>query len=731
MKSIRLTCRHLGCLLLIGATPLTVRAEIPQVAKVPDTDPAATNAPTLAIGKGVHPRLMFTDAEIQALKAQIPTDPNLKKAYDDGVEYCKNFKVPTGAPDIVTGGDTPAIWKALGQWPILAYIYALDKDPEVKEKIIGVLDMMLNQPYWSPSTPKDKETDNSMGAACNMEMVGLLYDAVYNDLTPEQRAKYAQKMFLHARRMYWLGHKGLGLAIKYWQADPQPNHRWYRDAGLSACLLSIADEPGIDANYLLQAYKEEMDLIAKWYPGDGDCHEGAGYQAFGYVPIVSAFTMSDHVLGTNYLKDTGVKNAASQQIYYWVPGRDSHISYGDDMNTVAGAYGWSDAAFYFGPHLTRDKDMQAALVNQMTKNMKPGKQGQPFKFQWAMLAFYDPSVGQGDYKALPGAKLLSDIGSAAMHDSWDDNSVVFTFKCGPYGGYKLNQYRMENLENGKPHYINIAHDDPDAGEFALAVGSGFQFHPGVYTLQKKLTIQHNTLTVDDKGQIGEGDGFSQPVPGVDMRTLSYLTGWKQDDKGRVIIQGEAGPAYRGVTGPEMKAAGNVVPDPVLSKFRRTAVWLPGEYILILDDVAAPASHKITWHGDTPTGATVSDGHFTSTSETGNSIGFQLLSNQKYDAKFVPMVLDGRFGNFNVQQFQADVNAPAVKFACLIDPWGKHPEMKFSEANGVVTLNVHSDAGDDTWTWKEAGDLQTPAEISGQRGAAPLISLTTADKAPQG
>ena len=49
----------------------------------------------------------------------------------------------------------------------------------------------------------------------------------------------------------------------------------------------------------------------------------------------------------------------------------------------------------------------------------------------------------------------------------------------------LNQYRHEVLKDGKPHYINVAHDDPDANSFALAGDGELWFHPGVYSKLKK------------------------------------------------------------------------------------------------------------------------------------------------------------------------------------------------------------------------------------------------------
>src|SRR6476660_1062777 len=101
---------------------------------------------------------------------------------------------------------------------------------------------------------------------------------------------------------------------------------------MAACLLSIADEEGIEAGFLLQELKKEFDFITTWLPKDGDCHEGAGYQVFGFSYLALGTTMMDRVLGTSYRKSPGLANAWAQQLYYSAPGRTGDISFGDDMN---------------------------------------------------------------------------------------------------------------------------------------------------------------------------------------------------------------------------------------------------------------------------------------------------------------------------------------------------------------------------------------------------------------
>jgi hypothetical protein len=688
------------------------------LALIPATDPEVSNAPAIpADMQGVHPRLLFTEKEIAKLKANIASDDLLKMAAEDVISYSKgNVPPPEGSPAKICKSDTPALVTSFERYVKLAYAYALtDGDPTVKDNLVGVLQGMLDQPYWGDT----KELDSSMGAANNMFMVGVLFDTVYDDLDPEFRTKMAEKILTHVRRLHWLGHKQLVKGVvKYWQQDPQPNHRWHRNAGMTACLLAIADMPEMKGrtDYLMKELKEEVEFILKWYPKDGDCHEGASYQRFGYVYLALTADMWDRAVGTDYRSHPGLSNAWKQQVYYWAPGRMGDMSFGDDPNYDR-ALSARDMAFFFGPKISRDKTAQAAYKNYFHNN-STNKYGR-VNLSWTLLATYDPTVGEGDYTQLPTYHLFADLGAATMRDHWGPDAVLFSFKCGPYGGYGLNEYRHTVLaDDGRPHYVNLAHDDPDANSFALGTQGEFLFHPGRYA-QTKLTDNHSTILVDGKGQRLEGDQYTQPDYDNDMREFSYLTGWKVDKKtNRIIVEGEAGNAY-----------------PALDTFRRSCIWMPGEYILILDNVRTTngATHKISWQAVTEK-AQFDDpekGLCHIETANGNRMDMQMLSSQDIDAAIDYKQLVGRWGSELINQFKFFQKTDAIKYACLMDAWKKGVRMTFSEADGIATVKVTGEGINDTWTWKTSPDLTTPSQISGTRDDAQLIELTTADKAPHG
>lgn len=725
---------------------------------VPATDPAATDAPKLLPAvKGQHPRLLYTQDEIATLKTRIPGDPILKAAYDQNLAIFKRFKFSPPAPDkppAIVLDDTSALSSSMERYAGLAYFYSLDKDPATKQNIIDILTMMKDQPYWNDSA----ELDSNMGCSVNMLMMAVLFDAVCNDLEPAFRAQVADAILTHARRMYYLGFMQKSLIKnKYWQQDPQPNHRWYRIAGTVASLIVLDGEPNIKTDYLLQEMKKEMDFVMKSYPPDGDCHEGAGYQTFGFASILRAAQIMDRNLGTTYLKDTGLSKAWSQQIYYAAPAGGSHLSFGDDMNNP-GVFTKLDAAFFGCMGASRDKDAQAVYKRYYTAKAVTADPKRPYNNPWDMLEFYDPTVGEGDVNKLPTTRLFADLGAASFRNSWEADATLFTFKCGPSGGYKLNEYRQSHADQyGNGHYINVAHDDPDANSFAMATGADFMFHPGLYSF-RKISEQLSTITVDNKGQINEGIEFGQPVDGVDMRTLAGLTGWKQGEHGRAIIEGEAAHAYVGMNYKELyawqypetvpppgtpataeplpkHAIGGPIkppPPPVLKRYRRTAVWMPGDYILLLDDIRGEGKHDIMWRGTVQKGQidNAAEGRCHSYSKNGTQCDFQILADKDFNGALDYEFLDGRFGSFLAQQFQFSLNTDEVRFATCFDPWKKKPTLTLKKDGDTVTLNVKSATYDDTWTWKAAKDDTTPSQIEGKRAGASLIALTESDKAPK-
>jgi hypothetical protein len=452
-----------------------------------------------------------------------------------------------------------------------------------------------------------------------------------------------------------------------------------------------------------------MELIAKWLPEDGSSHEGAGYQAFGFLRLALAMRIMDRVFGTDYQKSPALRHAWEQQVYWAAPGRSGDISFGDDSNDDGGGYNWDDAGFFIGPLLSRDADAQAALTARMEVRRRRAKK--PDLLPWDLLTFYDPTLAGGDAARLPTQHLLPDLGAVSMRDAWTPEAVALTFKCGPYGGERLNAYAMRG---GTWTYVNVAHDDPDANGFALGMAGDLVIHPGSYSMPK-WTEGTSTILVDGKGQVNEGSGYTQPVKNTDMRTLSYLTAWKVGDHGRCIVEGEAAKAYAGA----------------LQRYRRTALYLPGDYILILDDIVADQPHAITWLGITGTGRILdgSAGTAVATGVEGKVVPLQVRADVPLASAVRPYVMKARWGDVKVDQIRFTANGAAMHIACVLDPWARHAAVTVAKSDGGATVTVALDGHSDAWTWTDAAGDHAPSGLAGRRDGKDLLALTAADRVP--
>ena len=153
-------------------------------------------------------------------------------------------------------------------------LYAKTGDQADARHAIDLMMAICKSEHWEVSD----ETDYGMGTGHLMATVALIYDTTYDLLTDAQRKIVRSRLWLAADRIYNYGFNELRSCpirhVRYWEQDPQNNHRWHRLCGyLLACLAIYGEEPGIDG-YLDDAIKQAK-FIAKWLPDDGSNHEGA------------------------------------------------------------------------------------------------------------------------------------------------------------------------------------------------------------------------------------------------------------------------------------------------------------------------------------------------------------------------------------------------------------------------------------------------------------------------
>ena len=665
---------------------------------VPEKDPEV--AEPIALREevaGKHPRLLFTAEELATIRARAK---GVCRNFVEGMEgYLPSCNPPEHSDYLgdATDAQRQGFWRA----PTAGLHYLVTGDKASLAKAKGFLAKFTEDEHWETGG----EQDSGMGAGNIMVGAALLYDWLYHDLDEDFRERARRKLLLQARRMFHRGHLKKAKGIHYWQQDPQNNHRMHRDAGLALCVLAAASGAP-EEQWILKKTHDELKFMHDWLAEDGSFHESSSYMAFGVQYAVLAFDAADRCLGTDLLGHDFFKNNPLFRVHLLTPGLKSLFPFGD-----AGGMGYYNNYLFKCTARHQTRDLQAAVWEAYEVDRKS------YHYDWFSLIWYDPTLEAGSLENLPKTGFFPDIGLGVVRDGWEEKDTALLFKCGPYGGHTLNKYRNER----NFHYINVAHNHPDANSFQLFT-RGHQIATDDHYPNVKITRAHNTILVDGKGQKGGGQGWTQPLGRSDMTKLANVITWKEAGK-VIVMEGEAGGLYD-----------------ALERFRRLIVWVEGDYILLMDDIIAEREVEMTWLLHSPDIQTLDESkRLYAMKQDTATCPFRFLSD---DEAFEPvelsiLVLDDATDNKGKpkqrgKQIQVSATrsdwAPVVLFA----PWqrkGLEAKVQF-EDGPPFKVTVTADGLRDTWLWEPSDDEASPAQLRGEREDGFKIEVNEKDKAPK-
>ena len=671
-----------------AAAPVRADWEDPKLeGPVPKLNPKVMSA---------HPRLLFGPEDVNRLRAFFRSDAG--RPYRDVlVGYLPVSQAPKQAKFLrdATDGQRQGYWRL----PTVALHYVLTGERRSFERTVEFMRFLLGLERWETG----KEPDSGMSAANIMVGAALGYDWLHDDLEPKFREGFRRKLLHHARAMVHGGHLRKNPGTHYWQNDPQNNHRWHRDAGLALCVLA-AYSGARDEQWILAKTREELDLIARWLPDDGTSHEGPTYMIFGGSHLLIALQAGDRCFDARYLERPFFKNVGRYLTQSLVPDRSGLFTYGDS----GGGLGPYANFLYKCAAVHRRRDVQAVMDAAWRKSPKAFDVS-----AWMALLWRDPTLKPADLADLPTRAFFDDLGLAYLRDGWRNDSAAAMFKCGPFGGYTLNEFR--NRHDGR--YVNVAHDDPDANSFVLWKGGGYVAETDRYSRHKRSS-NHNTILVGGMGQMAKGrpEGGTWSQPGGDMTQMGTVLAWKPGDD-LTLIEGEAAGSYLAVRG-----------RPALERFRRTFVWVEGRYVLVLDEVRALGEVEITWLMQGPDLKVVNAGERRYELIRGQQrCPFRVAADAKLTGQIAESTADHRGKPLGWRQLQLQAKAARLRVVSVYDLWARGGLGLAFEADGpAAAVTVTGPGFTDEWRWRAAPDSRTASTVVGRRDGRALGGLDAAD-----
>jgi len=686
----------------MAATPAQL-APPPPPPMTPAQDPVPeTPVRIVEALRGVHPRLLFTAAEVPAVKERL-RDGYGKALFERLLAYLPSCAKPDHTHFLkdATDAQRQGLWRL----PTVALHYVLTGDRQSFERTVAFLEFLVGLENWETG-----ELDCGMGSANIMVGVALAYDWLYHDLDPACRSRCRDKLLLMARRQYYQGHLMKLEGTHYWQGDPANNHRFHRDAGLTLAILAAAEEDKSDDDWLVARTLEEIRFVTEWLPADGSCHESPTYSVFGNTHLMLAADAAQRCFGEPFLDRPFFRQAPFYKLQTLQPDLKGVFGYGDSGSGTGGYHNYLHrACAYHGL-----ADLQAGIEEAERRNASF------FEFAWFSLIWWRPQAG-GSLDKVARQAFFPDLGLAFCRTGWGPTDVGAMFKCGPFGGYELNRFRKRQ----GMAYVNVAHDDPDANSFQIFADGAMLAETDRYSSHKR-SANHNTILINGTGQVAagrpEGAGWSQP--GGDMAQMAVVTAYARNGSA-LAIEGEAAGSYLANPqgGPKR---------PALDRFRRTFVWVEGAYLLVLDDIRAPEAVDITWLIQGPELQTVdAAARRYALAKGGASCPFQIAATAALNADLTDASADDRGKPLGWKQVQLKVRTDSLRLASLYDPWHRGALTVTLQPDGPdrATVVVAGPQGRDTWDWTAGEGRLGPSRLAG-RSAAGQELIAMQDPEPE-
>lgn len=415
----------------------------------------------------------------------------------------------------VAGGITGATGRRL---QLMAECYARTREPRLRDTLKP---LVLKAASWDPNGGSAMK-NGDIGAHHLLRGFSWCYDALYSDLTPEERRKL-QDVIVARGTQFWQGLNPFRFGTKEFN-----NHAWLQALALAeAGLVLQGERPEVAdwAEYVRELY-QGLFLAGLGYQGDNN--EGIAYWGYGLSFVIEYADMMRYVCGLDFYQHPWLRQTGRFPMYSALPGGWA-VSFGDTGQPNHGLRGPAETAQVRELAL-RTRDPYALWYSGATGPVD-GLTPQP-----------PVDLPQSIHYRFIGWSIFN----TSLLDARED--VTLAMRCGKF--YAGHQH--EDL-NG---FVLHAYGDK------LAVDSGHYDWYGSPHFEKYsvLTRAHNAILVDGKDQ-------DSRKPGADGKMLHWFDS----------------PAYGYMVG---EIATPNVYSGLLKRWQRRALFLKPGLILIHDALQA-------------------------------------------------------------------------------------------------------------------------------------------------
>ena len=444
---------------------------------------------------GVHPRVYFTDKELDALRARAHGPQHA--LWQQQLASLRVLQGPPPLPPAEKRRQQNDVALAIAE---AAFAYRIEGNPRYLAAAIQYMDAAVSYPVWGYSWSKPNV---DLAAGHLLYGMGIAYDLLYADLTPQERAKYRDCIARHGELLYRYFAPKSGRTWAYSQ-----NHTFIPITGLAVAAYAVYGEVPQAAQWAALA-RAIYSRVLETYSKDGYYYEGFEYWIFATPWIVHYLDALQHATGEDLFDQPGLRKTDLYAANSLTPGGEMMFDFGDVFEgPITRArrgedYRRSHPGGHFESNYNLLYDLAAHFHDPEIQGVADWMRslGHTSQEEWWTLAWRDPKLASKPMSQIQPWHWFRDHDVVYWRSGWDANATAIAFKCGPPEGHAATEliHRLPDwhLEEGHAH--------PDVNSFIVwAHGSYLTGDSGYAGVPK--TIDHNALLVDGKGQGNEGPG---------------------------------------------------------------------------------------------------------------------------------------------------------------------------------------------------------------------------------
>lgn len=492
--------------------------------------------PMIAERAHARPRIFFTAGELAGLRSRVGSPA--------GKRYYKPTSRLRTAPAYSPRRRTCGKFRGMAD---TALVHMARPTPERLQKQIEWIRAALTYEHWGHGYASDVDLD----AQYMMEGLALTYDWLHEQLPADLRKQLRDCIAEHCRILYEAslgGRTGGGMAF-------QQNHFWFAHLALGLGAAAVYGEVP-EARIWLGWTFDRFERVFLTLGDDGGFHEQPAYWDYSMPTLFMMIDLYEQCSGSTIpYGDLGLRNAAAYRFHNMYPGLKRTAAFGD--TTIKAGVPRRDALLWLAK---RYQDPVARGMADLFTSARAAS--------WPYLVYLDESLAATDPRAVvPTMHYYDDIQMAFARTSWSDDATMFGFISRPLGGEKWAALCRKFGLGG------TGHNHPAQNHFVLfARGEVLAADPG-YTYEKR-TANHNTVLVDGRGQLGDGEMWPHPTAG-----RAHITAFTSD-RDVCLVTGEAASSYPKDLG--------------LTRFERTLAMVGPDIVVVYDRLQAKDERRFTW-----------------------------------------------------------------------------------------------------------------------------------------